>query len=227
MNDGQQFELFDLSGQPVARLRHEALGRLVFQLRYDQLVLSSMALLMGLTVVFAFGVERGKGLGRRETASTAFVRQSSANPPASALPSSEEPGPERAARPMPSTPTNPVEPQTAPPAAPQAKPKSRVASATAASTTTKASASTTRREAPKAQAGKGNGRYAIQVVTFTRAQAAKRELDRLIARGERAFLVMRKDRTVVYVGPFPSQTRASEKLTMLKTRYQDCFLKIL
>jgi cell division protein FtsN len=201
-HDDQQLELFDLSGQPVARLRHEALGRLVFQLRYDQLVLTCMALLMGLTVVFACGVERGKRLVRLEVESTTFARQPAAMP--------VEP------------------PRTTPPAtAPQAKPKSRIATAPTEVSTKETASTSAPREPLAAQAKKDTGRYAIQVVTYTRAQSAKREMDRLIARGERAFLVMRKGRTMVYVGPFPSSTHASEKLTTLKTRYQDCFVKIL
>ena len=203
-----QLELFDLSGQPVARVRHEALGRLVFQLRYDQLVLTCMALLMGLTVVFACGVERGKRLVRLEVPSTTFAHEPAAMPSIPATRIKEESSSERVDR-VPLAPATPVEPpRTTPPAtAPQAKPKSRIAAAPTEGST--------------------KGRYAIQVVTYTRAQSAKREMDRFIARGERAFLVMRQGRTMVYVGPFPSSTRASEKLTTLKTRYQDCFVKIL
>ena len=73
----------------------------------------------------------------------------------------------------------------------------------------------------------GASRYAIQVVTFSRPTLAKKELARLHARGERAFLVMRNGRTVVYVGPFPSKSNASEKLSTLKPIYQDCFLRTL
>jgi hypothetical protein len=221
-HDDRQLELFDLSGQPVARVRHEALGRLVFQLRYDQLVLTCMALLMGVTVVFACGVERGKRLVRLQAESTTFV------PPLERVDHA------------PVAPVTPVEPLRAtPPAmAPPPKPKSRIAAATPAAGSTKdtphAAKETPSTIAPRepaatktAKSQKDKSRCAIQVVTYTKAQSAKRELDRLIARGERAFLVMRKGRTVVYVGPFPSQTQASEKLITLKTRYQDCFVKIL
>lgn len=230
-HDDQQLELFDLSGQPVARIRHEALGRLVFQVRYDQLVLTCMALLMGLTVVFACGVERGKRLVRLEVPSITFAHQPAAMPSIPAKRKSEEPS-ERVDR-APLAPVTPAEPpRTTPPAtAPQAKPKSRIAAApSAASTKDTASTLAPREPLAAVQARKNQkdkGRCAIQVVTYTRAQSAKRELDRLIARGERAFLVMRKGRTMVYVGPFPSQTQASEKLITLKTRYQDCFVKIL
>ncbi len=70
-------------------------------------------------------------------------------------------------------------------------------------------------------------RYAIQVVTYTRAQLAQRELQRLHALGERAFLMKRNSHTVVYVGPFPSSDHATQKLSGLKNRYQDCFVKSL
>jgi cell division septation protein DedD len=70
-------------------------------------------------------------------------------------------------------------------------------------------------------------RYAIQVVSYRQPQLAKRELDRLQAKGERAFLVTRKGFTVLCVGPFPSKDNAKEKLVQLKDRYQGCFLKTL
>jgi len=56
---------------------------------------------------------------------------------------------------------------------------------------------------------------------------AKQDLERLKARGEPVFLVMRDGRTSVYVGPFPSKQNASKKLAMLKAQYQGCFVKHL
>ena len=52
-------------------------------------------------------------------------------------------------------------------------------------------------------------------------------MDRLRATGEKAFLVMREGRTMVYVGPFPSKMNASEKVVSLRPRYQDCFVRPL
>jgi cell division septation protein DedD len=52
-------------------------------------------------------------------------------------------------------------------------------------------------------------------------------MDRLKARGEPAFLVMREGRTSVYVGPFGSRDNASQKIAGLRTEYQDCFVKTL
>jgi cell division septation protein DedD len=65
------------------------------------------------------------------------------------------------------------------------------------------------------------------VVTYRQPQLAKRELERLQAKGERAFLMSRKGLTVLCVGPFPSKDNAKEKLVQLKDRYQGCFLKTL
>ena len=64
--EGHQLELFDLSGHPTTRPRQPSLGRLVLQIRQDQAVVASIAGLVGLTVVFALGVERGKQLVRSE-----------------------------------------------------------------------------------------------------------------------------------------------------------------
>jgi cell division septation protein DedD len=77
------------------------------------------------------------------------------------------------------------------------------------------------------QAQEGKSRYAVQVVTYSRPQSAKQELERLKARGERAFLVIREGRTIVYVGPFLSKVNASDKVAVLKAHYHDCFVKTL
>jgi cell division septation protein DedD len=172
----------------------------MFHLRYDQLVLASMASVIGLTLVFACGVERGKQLVRSER--VLLARQH---------------------------PTLPQSPTTS--------------SAFESPTATPSVPATTETERPKREhipapaitpkvkrPGKpasGKSRYAVQVVTYSRPQLAKQELDRLQARGERAFLVMRDGRTILYVGPFPSKVNASEKVAMLKARYQDCFVRTL
>ena len=54
-----QLELFDGGYQPIRPPHREVLGRFLLQLRHDQLVLAGIAGLIGLTVVFACGVERG------------------------------------------------------------------------------------------------------------------------------------------------------------------------
>ncbi len=187
-NREHQLELFDLSNQPVARLQRETFGRLLIHLRYDQLVLGGIATLLGVTVVFACGVERGKQLVRGERMMVA--RQQPAASDQKTAPAAPE---QKAA----------VEPHKAEKKTPSTP------------------------EAPAKATGKGASRYAVQVVTYSRPTLAKREMERLKARGERVFLVMRDGRTMVYVGPFPSKVNASEKLTSLRPHYQDCFIKPL
>jgi cell division septation protein DedD len=67
----------------------------------------------------------------------------------------------------------------------------------------------------------------VQVVSYTQAQRAKQELDRLHSNGEPAFLIMRNGYTVVFVGPFPSKDDALGKISGLRNRYRDCFVKSL
>lgn len=74
-----QPELFDLSQRPAAKISHGRLGRVLLHLRYDQLVLTAIAGLIGLTVIFACGVERGKQLARSER--MWLARSSQAAPP--------------------------------------------------------------------------------------------------------------------------------------------------
>jgi len=188
--DGQ-LELFDLTGHPTVKPRPPSLGRLVLQIRQDQLVVAGIAGLVGFTIVFALGVERGKQLVRSER--VLLARE-------------QPPAPSGSATAIPATPTAAtVKPATAAPPAPvkPSAPKTRVASASPAS------------------------RYAIQVVSYRQPRLAKRELDRLQAKGERAFLVTRKGFTVLCVGPFPSKNNAKDKLAQLKDRYQGCFVKTL
>lgn len=205
-----QLELFELGEQPVPRIRRTPVGRCLVQLRYDQLVLGVMAAVMGITVVFACGVERGKRLVRSER--MLLAREQVAEPPTAKAKSKPAPV---------SAPTK-IKPRTRVvdgSEAPVIGSTTPAGSATAGSVATAASLPPAPRERI--------GRYAVQVVTYSRPHLAKRELDRLQASGERAFLVMRNGRTVVYVGPFPSQGNAREKSANLKGRYADCFVKSL
>lgn len=202
-----QLELFDLANQPAAKMRRETFGRLLFHLRYDQAMFLGIGALLGLTVIFAFGVERGKRLVRSEAFQVARQVQPSpvvvamkpapskaaepAKKPAATQPASEAAQPEA---------SNTASPASIPATTPKAKPKTRVA---------------------------GASRYAIQVATYSRPQLAKQELERLRAGGESGFIVIRNGRTVVYAGPFPSRDNASEKLVGLRQRYLDCFIKTL
>ena len=70
-------------------------------------------------------------------------------------------------------------------------------------------------------------RFAVQVVSYEQPQLAQRELQRLHARGEQAFLIKRQERVVLYVGPFPSKDTAGLKLQLLRQQYRDCFIRVL
>jgi len=187
-----QLELFDLERPSAPRpLHRELLGQLRLQLRYDQLVLGGIAGLIGMTVIFACGVERGKQLARVEGA------------PLSTPPAAMVVVPRAMDEPSPSVSPTKAGEQHAPVSSPA--PKAKTPSKPAVVTS----------------------RYAVQLATYSRPQLAKQELERLKARGEPAFLVMRDGRTSVYVGPFPSKQNASKKVARLKTQYQDCFVKNL
>ena len=208
-NPEGQLELFDLASQPIPRVRPEHVGRFLLQLRYDQLVVGSIACVLGLTVVFAGGVERGKQLVRSERA--ILAREQAADQALPVAPTTKQETAEK---------IDNAEKKSAPPPALTPKVKKPTKLVSEPSKSNAAQARATVRPA-------GRSRYAVQVVTFSRPQLAKQELDRLQARGERAFLVMQDGRTIVYVGPFPSRDHASQKLTTLKMRYQDCFLRTL
>jgi cell division septation protein DedD len=166
-------------------------------MRYDQLSMVGIASLIGVTVVFAIGVERGKQLARAER--SLLTRQE---------PVSHEG--------LSSTRTR-VQSEALPASAPaDTAPRGRKS----------IEAPSQPHETPS-RSVPSKSRYAVQVVTYSRVQLAHQELQRLQQRGESAFLVMRDGRTVLYVGPFASKERARAKLTALKTRYQDCFVKSL
>ena len=63
-SEGQQFELFESASQPAGRRPRLAIGQL--HLRHDHAVLVGIVGLLGCSVVFALGVERGKRLARAE-----------------------------------------------------------------------------------------------------------------------------------------------------------------
>ena len=202
-----QLELFDVAHQSAPRPHRETLGRFLLQVRYDQAVLATMAGLLGLTVIFACGVERGKQLLRAERVRLAREQSAATASPAPAA----KPTQDAAAEPV---------------AEPQRKDRPAVAPTTGQKIRTAIRVASAEPTAPSADA-KSSKRYAIQVSTFTRAQSAKQEMERLRATGERAFLMIREGRTVVFVGPFPSKSHAAEKLAALRARYQDCFVKTL
>jgi cell division protein FtsN len=217
---GGQLELFELTHQPAPRPHRESLRRFFISVRYDQLLLTGVGGLLALTVVFACGVERGKQLVRTERA--ILARAQSPTITRGPTVTAAEPSPSD-----PSGPTGAVPKVEGKPKGGSSQPKSAPVPSTKAKAPVKL-ASDRARNNPKPKAEQGSkSRYAIQIVTYSQPRLAKKELDRLLARGERAFLVIRNGRTTLYVGPFPSRDNASNKLTTLKPTYQDCFLRAL
>ena len=196
-----QLELFDLSRQQSAVLRRENVGRLMLSVRHDQLILSAIGALIGLTVIFAFGVERGKQIARREAAA-ALAAVSSGNT------------------------------QTLAAEAPQlatavAAAVTAVATPAPAELAAPVEAPETKRKAEPAKAEQAAGKFGIQLVTYSKPQLARQELQRLQGRGEKAFLVTRKGKTLLLAGPFESREDAADRLVILKERYGDGFVKTL
>ena len=180
----------------------------MFHLRYDQLLLTGMAGVIGVTVIFAGGVERGKQLVRSERALLARQQPVPPDRPLERPGESVTTSPAGAAGPGAQTPKGPPAPS------PSTSPKVKVATKLAS--------------APAAAPGQAStARYAVQVVTYSRLPLARQELERLRASGERGFLVMTDGHTRVYVGPFPSKANAAEQLSRLKARYRDCFVRAL
>ena len=204
-SEENQLELFELKGSPASQTSQEV-GRVRLHVRYDQLVLTCMAGLIGVTVVFACGVERGKQLARSEQR----ILLAKQEPPI----------------PVPAVSTGTSDTVTTPSSVPTTSVTPVAPDETATPLRTPISPSATIKKTPT-KTVQVRSRYAVQVVTYSRPQLAKQELDRLRAKGEQAFLVIRDDRTMVYVGPFPTKGNASEKMVSLKTSYRDCFIKTL
>ena len=193
-----QLELFEGAAPSVRPPHRETLGRFLLHARYDQLVLAGIAGLMSVTVVFACGVERGKQLARTERA---LLTHEPSTAPATSVVVTEPSVASHVAPAM--SPGKGREPTGGP--VPSLTPKGT----------------------PPSKTRVAKSRYAVQVVTYSRPHLAKQELQKLKAKGEPAFLMIRQGRTSVYVGPFPTKGNAQEKVAKLKTRYQDCFVKSL
>jgi len=161
-----QLELFDVKGEAAPKPRAEYPGRLFFQARYDQLVLGAVGVVLGLTVIFAFGVERGKELVRSERMLLARQPAADAADAPAVRASAPQPGTETPATPAPAAPKPAAGAKPAvspkPTATPTAVPKPKVR--VVAAPVVKAGA--------EAKAGAKGSRYAVQVATFGQAQAA-------------------------------------------------------
>lgn len=198
-NPREQLELFELAQVKLQPQPHrQKVGRVVIQLRHDQFLVAVIAMLMTSTVVFAFGVARGKQFVRSERLILARNPRVEEQHPVVQQGNST---------------TN------------RSEVKSQVLPAEKSESTI--STPLPKRSTEPLPVDDNKGRYAVQVVTYSKPQLASRELQRLQTLGEDAFLVTRSGRTVLYVGPFPSKANARQKQTELKTRYQDCFVKTL
>ena len=199
-----QLEFFELPAQkPVPRRSPwQAMGRL--SLRYDHAVLALIGGLIGCSVVFAFGVERGKRLAQAEQNFLDSIVVSSS------FASKATPSVQTAATPKTSAKSE----------------KAATASGGKAAPTVKTAPTPGKKLAtPKAVAS--TKQFAIQVVSYRQQPLAQRELQRLKQRGETAFLVTKHEQMALVVGPFSTKAHAATKLTQLKQRYQDCFIRIL
>ena len=218
-----QLELFEVQRQNVP-IRREA-GRINITLRHDQLILAGIGMLIGLAILFAFGVERGKRLARAEA--TASQAQDSVETPAVA---DEPPAPVASS-------IAAVEPVKAQPKAvavakPEApvkveKPKeTKVIASAAAQPVSQSEAAVEDAESASQQAS-AKGRFAVQLVTYTQPQLARKELERLQDKGEKAFLITKRGRTVLMAGPFDDKEMAADQVAKYRNEYRDCFLKPL
>ena len=196
----EQLQLFDTAERSARPRRafNPTLGHAV--LRHDHAVLLAIAMLIGASITFALGVERGKRLAGAESR----VRFSIAADGARDAPRSTT-----VMSPM--TPAG-IDRSPAPATPPAAAPAPRKP-ANAPSKPSKLAAETSG--------------FAVQVVTYSQPKVAHQELQQLQQKGEKAFLLQRAGKTSLLVGPFPTKEHATSKLSALRSRYRDCFIRTL
>ena len=199
-SDSQQLNLFELPEQPAPA--HRGIGRIrPMQLRSDHAVLLLILGLVGISVVFAVGIERGKRLTKDERAltgaSVAFSRESIRAESKATLPQEA-------------------------PASASTNSESQTAGSAPVSTPTPKE----HRTAPK-KLVEQRGKFAIQIVSYSQPSLAQQELTRLQQRGETAFLIRKDSRIVLLIGPFSTKHTASVKLADIRQRYRDCFIRNL
>lgn len=197
--DDGQLELFDLEHKTAPRpSQRPGVGRVYFTLRHDQIVLVGIGALIGLTVVFAFGVERGKQLSRFEGSGLSVATHQSAGEKVKESSASQTETQDL----ITISRVDAEEPARGPEA--------------------QTSSAAPREEQPQDLSG-----YAIQVVTYAKHEYAEKERKRLEEKGEVAFVRMYNDLAVLFVGPFETKDQAKSKLAVLRETYSDCFLKSL
>ena len=199
METEAQLQLFEMPAAGRIRRTMAPVGRL--ELRHDHVILLGILGLIGIAAIFACGVERGKQLARVERMLIVPSSASSAASSSASSTSSTERSLDRAGSPAASTPDTERAGRSAPKPVGVPRGQKRLASPTT--------------------------RFAIQVVSYSKPELAVRELKRLQAHGEAAFLLTQERRAVLLVGPFPSRQHAAKRLSTLKQRYQDCFVRNL
>jgi len=203
MDAQAQLELFNLPAQRMPRPVTHGMGAVT--VRYDHAVLCLIAVLISISAVFAWGVERGKRLAQSEhpwlpettTAASTSTKPDETTSTSSGAKSSTAASDAKQEAEAPSKATTPATPTPAK----KLKAPVRVASASSG--------------------------FAIQLVSYSQPSLAQQELSRLKRRGEQVLVLTKQGKTLLLVGPFSTKRHASEKLTSLKKQYQDCFIRSL
>lgn len=77
------------------------------------------------------------------------------------------------------------------------------------------------------EAGIEKGKYYIQVASFIKDEAAKREAKNLESAGYSALVLKKGKYMAVYVGGFESSQEARKRLKILNKKYKDCIVRRL
>lgn len=200
----QQDELFPSPEQHGKRRRPRGaplfpLTRWTFSVRYEQLIISAAALLMGGVVLFSLGMERGKRLTQRPLAAFPAARAPSAAPRGQTALAFADNAAAPAARAI-----------SAGPAAVAVKPV--VASET---------------NAPQASAPPVNAKkpFTIQLATFAQPALAAEEMRLLRQRGYQPFLITTVKFSAVCVGAYATRQEATRHLAAVQSSYRDSFVR--
>ncbi|MBI3324406.1 MAG: SPOR domain-containing protein [Candidatus Omnitrophica bacterium] len=179
------------------------------RIRQDHVMLVLIVALIGLSVIFALGVERGKELSKAElinpssklsllsptslppAAAPSSARRDAALPPAKLPTTTPKPAEQKTPTPKKIEPVPALEPKPAKPSVPKSP------------------------------------QFAIQVVSYRQPELAQRELARLKQHGEPVFLLKGEGKAALLVGPFSDKESATQKLADLRALYQDCFVRHL
>jgi cell division septation protein DedD len=168
----------------------------------DTLILIGIVIGLLLTVAFSLGVERGRKIAyvdaKKETIMPVLVKEAP-------LAVSAEEAAEGIIQPASSHTSAQVAPSTA-------------------SEKTAKQAPPPVAEKP-AQAETPETGYGIQIATYVHQSRADREADDLKTKGYPTIVAKKGEFFVVFVGPFTKKEDAGNKLSTLRKKYSDCFIK--